>query len=91
MIGEITPVRGMKFKHGVSLYFLSKGIVIVEHMKQSTNALGIHIIGSLLLKFGWSLILLALLGRHNKILNLFRILWKHTYDYHQAHVLQNIS
>ena len=62
MIGEITPVRGMKFKHGVSLYFLSKGIVVVEHMKQSTNALGIHIIGSLLLKFGWSLIFARFIG-----------------------------
>ena len=84
-------MQGIKFKHGVSLYFLSKGIVIVEHKKQSTNALGIHIIGSLLLKFGWSLILLVLLGQHNKILNFFHIQWKHTYDYYQAHVLQNIS
>jgi hypothetical protein len=84
-------VQGMKFKHGVSLHFICEGIVIVDHKKQSTNALGIHVISSLLLKFGWSLILLPLLGQLNKILNLFRIQWKHTHDFYQAHVLQNVS
>jgi hypothetical protein len=30
VIGEITPVQGMKFKHGLSLQFISKGIAIVK-------------------------------------------------------------
>lgn len=74
-------MQGMKLKHGVSLCFISKGIVIVDK-KQSANALRIH--GSLLLKFGWPLILLSLLEQHSKMLNLFCIQWTNTYNYHQS-------